>query len=434
MTCASAGAPGWWRAAAVTGATIPAVPADATLPREVYALSGVAFCVAVGYGILAPAIPDFARSFDVGRTAAALVVSAFAFMRLVSAFGSGGLVDRFGERWVMAVGIGIVSVTSAAAGLANSYGMLLVLRGAGGVGSAMFTVSAAALLIRLVDNDQRGRASGVFAGGFIAGGILGPVFGGPLAEISLRLPFFFYAGSLVVAGLVAGVSLRGLQLGEPSTRRRGLRGSGVGAALRDPAYRAAIGANLAVGWTVFGVRFATIPLFVTEGLRLGPAWTGIGLGLFAAMNGLLLWPAGRVADRRGRRPVLIAGTALSAAGVALLVLPPSLPLFVASMLVGGAGSAMLTVAPAAVVGDVVSRGSGDGTPGRSGGLVAIFQMAADVGSMTGPLLANALVDSFGYSAGFAVTTAVMVLALGLAVAMPETRGRGGPRTVAPVTT
>lgn len=236
---------------------------------------------------------------------------------------------------------------------------------------------------------------------------------------------------MVAAGLVAAIALRGLQLGEPSTRRRGLRGSGVGTALRDPAYRAAIGANLAVGWTVLGVRFATIPLFVTEGLRLGPAWTGVGLALFAAMNGLLLWPAGRVADRRGRRPVLIAGTALSAAGMALLVLPPSLPLFVAAMLVAGSGSAMLTVAPAAVVGDVVSGSTDNVSAGRSGGLVAVFQMASDVGSMTGPLLANALVDSFGYSAGFAATTAVMVLALVLAVAMPETRGRGGPVLVAP---
>jgi len=394
------------------------VPSRPSLPREVYALSSVAFFVAVGYGILAPAIPDFAREFGVGRTAAALVVSAFAFMRLVSAFGSGNLVDRFGERWVMASGIGIVAVTSAFAGLSQSYSTLLVLRGLGGVGSAMFTVSAAALLIRLVGSGQRGRASGTFAGGFLAGGIIGPVFGGPLAEISLRLPFFVYAVSLTVAGVVAAVALRNTALSTATVERRGLRGSGVGTALRDPAYRAAVGANLAIGWTVFGVRFATIPLFVTEGLRLGASWTGIGLGVFAGMNALLLWPAGRFTDGRGRRPVLITGTALSAIGLALLVLPPALPWFLASMVIAGAGSALLTVAPAAVVGDVA--------PARSGGVVAVFQMASDVGAMTGPLLANALVDSYGYSVGFGVTAAVMAAAAVLAVVMPETRNRPVP--------
>lgn len=394
------------------------MPAPRSLPREVYVLASVAFFVAVGYGILAPAIPDFARDFGVGRTAAALVVSAFAFMRLVSAFGSGGLVDRFGERWVMATGIGIVATTSAAAGLAQNYPTLLVLRGLGGVGSAMFTVSAASLLIRLVGNDQRGRASGIFAGGFLIGGIIGPVFGGPLTQVSLRLPFFVYAATLILAGLVAAVALRGTALPTAAVQRRGLRGSGVGTALRDPAYRAAVGANLAVGWTVFGVRFATIPLFVTEGLRLGAVWTGIGLGLFAVTNALLLWPAGRFTDRRGRRPVLVGGTTLCAIGLGLLVLPPSLPLFLAAMAIAGGGSALLTVAPAAVLGDVA--------PARSGSVVAVFQMASDVGAMTGPLLANALVDSFGYSAGFGATALVMLSAAGLAMFMPETRNRAAP--------
>ncbi|MGI8694018.1 MAG: MFS transporter [Geodermatophilaceae bacterium] len=389
--------------------------APRSLPREVYVLSVVAFFVAVGFGILAPAIPDFAREFGVGRTAAALVVSAFAFMRLVSAFGSGGLVDRFGERWVMAIGIGIVATTSAAAGLSQNYPTLLILRGLGGVGSAMFTVSAAALLIRLVSNQQRGQASGIFAGGFLTGGIIGPVFGGPLTQISLRLPFFVYAATLALAGLVAAVALRNTALSTAPVERRGLRGSGVGTALRDPAYRAAVGANLAVGWAVFGVRFATIPLFVTEGLQLGAAWTGVGLGVFAAANALLLWPAGRFTDRRGRRPVLIGGTATVAVAMGLLVLPPALPLFLASMVIAGAGSALLTVAPAAVLGDVA--------PARSGSVVAVFQMSSDVGAMTGPLLANALVDSFGYEAGFGVTALVMLMASGLAVLMPETRDR-----------
>lgn len=127
-------------------------------------LGAIAFFVAVGYGILAPAIPDFAREFGVGRTAAALVISVFALMWLLSAFSSGGLVDRFGERPVLAIGIWIVA--------------------------------------------ERGRASGTFAGGFLAGGIVGPVFGGPLTEVSLRLPFFVYAGTLTLAALVAMVALR----------------------------------------------------------------------------------------------------------------------------------------------------------------------------------------------------------------------------------
>jgi MFS family permease len=64
------------------------------MPREVFVLTAVAFAVAIGFGVVAPAIPLFAKQFDVSNTAAGAVISAFAFMRLVSALGSGRLVDR----------------------------------------------------------------------------------------------------------------------------------------------------------------------------------------------------------------------------------------------------------------------------------------------------------------------------------------------------
>ena len=112
------------------------------LPPEVAVLAAVAFFVAAGFGIVAPAIPLFARSFGVSRTAAGAVVSAFALMRLSSALGVGRLVNRIGERIVLGTGIAIVAVSSALAGFASDYVQLLVLRGAGGIGSAMFSVSA----------------------------------------------------------------------------------------------------------------------------------------------------------------------------------------------------------------------------------------------------------------------------------------------------
>ena len=88
------------------------------------------------------------------------MVSAFAFMRLASALGVGRLVNRIGERIVLGTGIGIVAVSSALAGLRHDYAQLLVLRGAGGIGSAMFSVSASSLLLGVTTSDQRGRAMG----------------------------------------------------------------------------------------------------------------------------------------------------------------------------------------------------------------------------------------------------------------------------------
>src|SRR5438552_12520026 len=112
------------------------------LPREVPILTAVAFTVALGFGIVAPDIPAFARHFGVSTAAAAGVISAFALMRVVGALPAGRLVDRFGEHRVMAIGIALVAVSSVLAGFSGSFAQLIVLRGVGGFGSAMFSVSA----------------------------------------------------------------------------------------------------------------------------------------------------------------------------------------------------------------------------------------------------------------------------------------------------
>ena len=148
------------------------------LPAEVAILTAISFTVALGFGIVAPDIPAFARHFGVSTAAAAGVVSAFALLRVLGALPAGRLVDRFGEHRVMAAGIAIVAASSILAGFSGSFVQLIVLRGIGGLGSAMFSVSAQTLLLVSVPHDQRGRASGLFSGGFLVGGISGPAIGG----------------------------------------------------------------------------------------------------------------------------------------------------------------------------------------------------------------------------------------------------------------
>jgi MFS family permease len=391
----------------------------AGLPREVAVLAAVAFAVAVGFGVVAPAIPVFASSFGVGETAAGAVISAFAFARLVFALSSGKLVDRFGERVILAGGIGIVAVSSALAGLADTYWQLLVLRGVGGVGSAMFTVSAVSLLLRVVSADQRGRATGLWQSGFLLGAIAGPAIGGPLTAISLRAPFFVYAGTLAVAGGIGMVFLSKAHLREKPAGEQGAptRRTTLPEALRVSGYRAALASNLGTGWALFGVRSSLIPLFVVDGLGRSATWIGVGFFVSAAAQGLLLLPVGRYVDTTGRRPAMIIGGAIASASMALLTID-SLVVYVVAMTLFGVGAAFLSVAPSAAVGDVVS--------GRGGTVVAAFQMSADLGAVAGPLLAGWLAEQYSFGAAFGATAGVLAIGLVAAVTSRETRHRPDP--------
>lgn len=389
-----------------------AKPAQPPLPREVYILVAVAFFVALGFGIVAPALPVFARDFGVGRASAAAVISAFAVMRIVFALPAGKLVDRFGERGVLATGIAIVAGSSALAGTANSYVQLIALRGIGGVGSAMFSISALSLLVRLVPSNQRGQALGLWQGGFLLGAIAGPVVGGFVDAVSIRLPFFLYAGTLAVAGSVAIVALRHTPLAdrdEKSTARTSLPD-----ALRNPAYRAALAANFADGWGAVGVRSALIPLFVSDVLHRTPVWTGVGFLVVTALNGATLIPASRYADRVGRKPVLVSGCLTSGAGVAMLAVWPGLTGYLLGMGLLGLGSGLLDVAPGAVVGDVVD--------GRGGPVFAAYTMSADLGTVFGPVAAGWIADA-SYSSAFGSTAGIFGIAALVSVMAPETLAR-----------
>jgi len=388
------------------------------LPPEAAVLSAVSFTVALGYGIVAPAIPEFAKQFGVSVAAAATVISAFALMRVIGALPAGRLVDRFGEPVIMATGIAIVAASSILAGFSQSFAELLVLRGVGGLGSAMFSISAQALLLASVPAELRGRASGLYSGGFLLGGISGPALGGLIAAWSLRAPFFIYGGLLIVPAIIAAVALRGvlsrsasepagavlpgLRDDEGATREGGTPRRPWARSQFGRVYRAAAAANLADGFAALGVRAAIVPLYVHQVLRSSPVWTGIGFGVFAAANGAMLLPAGRASDKLGRRPVLIAGCTVSAAGLAMLAIVPGRPAFLLALAVAGLGSGFLDVAPAAMIGDLIA--------GQGGTLVASYQMAGDTGSVTGPVVAGFLVDSVSYSAAFGLAAGVLGIA------------------------
>jgi MFS family permease len=406
-------------------------PLLAGLPKEVAVLTAIAFCVALGFGILAPSLPIFARTFDVSALQVSAVISVFALMRFVSAPGAGALTDRFGERLIMSTGLAFVGLSSLAAGFSQNLVQLIVLRGVGGIGSSMFTVSAMALLLRVVDTEQRGRAAAAFQGGFLLGGVAGPAVGGIVVAWSIRAPFFVYAAALLLATIVAVVYLSSAHLREREhivAHGNENRLSELRDALRNKAYQAALATNLTSGFVTFGLRSSVVPLFVVEGLARGASLSGFGFLAAAVVQAITLLPAGRMADTQGRRKALMLGSVATLIGMLLLTASDlaantlgtagfvGMILFLLSMAIQGYGAAFLGSAPSATVGDIME--------GRRGGIVvATFQMMSDLGAVVGPLIAGLLVDAYDFDWAFAAGAALAVIPIILVLRMPETLRR-----------
>lgn len=386
------------------------------LPREVWVLVVANVVVALGYGVVAPVLPQYARHFGVSIAAATFVITAFAVMRLVGAPPAGFLVQRLGERPVYISGLIIVAVSTGACALAETYWQLLLFRSLGGVGSAMFTVSSLGLMIRISPTDARGRVAGLFSSGFMIGSVGGPILGSLTVGFGLAAPFLIYGAALLVAAAVVFVSLRHSTLvagsgdeGGPPVPFRTV--------FRHRAYKAALLSNFATGWASFGLRIALVPLFVVEVLGRGPGAAGLALTAFAVGNISVVIPSGHLSDRLGRRKLLIFGLTLAAVSTTLVGFTTSLPVFLVAAYVAGAATGIFVSPQQAAVADVV------GNKSRGGTAVATFQMMADLGAIGGSLLVGLIAQYFSFSWAFVISGAILlVAALGWCFA-PETRWR-----------
>ncbi len=394
------------------------------IPREIWVLIASAFVIALGFGLITPVLPQFAQSFGVGATASSVVVSAFAFFRLLFAPAGGRLIARLGERPIYLGGLLIVAVSTGATAFAGSYWQLLVFRGLGGIGSVMFTVSAVALIVRLAPPSIRARVSSAYASAFLIGGVGGPVVGGLLGGLGLRVPFLVYSAALLLAAGIVFVFLKDASL-RPKPGDPVLPAMTVRDGWRDSAYRAALGSGFANGWANFGVRNAILPLFaagviVDQSLDQATLASqqalvaGTALAVFAAGNAIGLTFAGRTSDLVGRKPYIVGGLVVSGLATAATGLATDLPTLIVLSVVAGIGAGTLNPAQQASLADVVGRE-------RNGGpALAAFQMSADTGAIIGPIIAGMLVDRGSYALAFAVTGVITLVAVAPWVRARET--------------
>jgi MFS family permease len=161
-----------------------------------------------------------------------------------------------------------------------------------------------------------------------------------------------------------------------------------------------------------GGETALLPLLVTDHLRLSAADAGTALLLLGIFTGLLLVPGGMAADRLGRRPVMVVGAVISAAGFAAYVLAGSFAVIIVGTALRAIGSAMVWPAATAWISEAA--------PHRRHALVmGLYGEFENLGVTLGPVLGGLVWAAFGIQAAF-VTYGVASLATavvaGLAVA------------------
>ena len=393
----------------------PEAPSPLKRP-EFRKLLAISITVALGFGMVIPVLPLLAESFGVGLAAIGLVQLVFGLTRFSFGLVGGLVVDRFGERASTMAGLLIVAASSYAAGFSATFPQLVLARGFGGAGSALFIAGLMNRILRIIEPAAMGRATGAFRSSFLVGIAAGPVLGGLVAHrFGVAAPFHFYATGLFVAAAIAYVVMGGEEAKFRRERKSPLEAlRAARPLLRDVRYVAALLATFVGWWTVSGPSQIVGVVYAKNRLELSSNQIGVAITMLAVGEVLILWVAGRASDRYGRRSVLVPSLAVVAVATVVMGQIEGIPFaFFPLMILIGAGVAAGGTAAGGLLADSIPEGG-------SGAAVGVNQMAGDLGYLIAPSLIGAVAESsFDYEGAYLVGALPALLVFFIALRLPK---------------
>ena len=385
-----------------------AAPGSPAARRLLAVLFGVVIVDLVGFGVVMPILPFYAREHGASPTQLGLLFTAYAAAQFVCAPLWGRLSDRVGRRRVMLCTIAGTSLALAALGLAGSLAGIFAARILAGAFAANIGV-ASAYIADATAEGERTRYMGLLGASFGVGFVLGPAIGGLLAPFGHAVPLLFAAGLAAVNFAFALSALREpprhASDGEPPRRA---------AVLRDPLVRRLCLVNLAfsVGVTQLETMFAFL---VKDRFGFGERDVGFFLaGMAVLMGGIQGGGMRALSKRYPERSLIVAGALLLAAGFAALPEAGSLAALVAALAAAAVGRAIFQPS-------LMSMTSLAAAAGARGAVMGSFQSAAAIARVAGPLAAGFLYDR-DVSGPFWLAAALSLVVAWLGRSLPERVG------------
>jgi MFS family permease len=168
------------------------------------------------------------------------------------------------------------------------------------------------------------------------------------------------------------------------------------------------------GFASFGFILLVLPLYVKDDLDGGSVAVGIAVGAASITAVLGGPPAGRLSDRRGRRPLIIGGAVVMIACYLALALGPSLQLVVLIRLIAGAGEAAFAIAILTAAADLAPAE-------RRGEALSLVTTASYLGLTMGPVAADFILGGDRFALSWVAAAGLVVLGTAAVIPLGETR-------------
>ncbi|WP_327668878.1 MULTISPECIES: MFS transporter [unclassified Streptomyces] len=391
------------------------------------------------------AVEPLTEAFGISKSQYGLISSAFSIGYMVFAFMAGPLVDRYGARRILLVGVAIWSLVTAVTPIAGSFIGLFVTRIILGAGEGPGFPAASRTVSRWLPQKERGIALAMVGGVAVSGSLLigGPLVSQLIAVLTWKGMFWVLAGLGALWFAIAYALLkntpeehRGVSEAERAHIAAGQLEEERTSTVRVQWRPILTNRNLwiiAVGYFAWGFMFwgfmYWLPDYLSSEFQLSITEVGLftvapwAAGIVGALIGGVI--TDRVFARTGseRSRLTIMGTALLLSGAALIpiITAPSLTVAVTFISIG--------VGLGFVTGGIWWVAAIDAAPSQPGVAAGFADAAFALSGIVAPSVMGLIVSVTGsFSSGFVVMTVLAVVGAGAMLVLPK-RGPGRPQTL-----
>ena len=357
-----------------------------------YAVYVPTFILAFCQGMLALLLPVYVIGLGLSYSLIGLVLAGYGIGTLIGDLPAGVIQDRIGNRLSMTIGICIMGLGMLALSQSERFVTLVLCGISIGAGASLWNVSRHAYLANNTLNSSRGRAISIFGGVNRIGMFAGPITGGYLsAEAGMQTAFFFCGVVALLALIFPLLFVRDGQAELPPGQQASMARSyrHLFSYLRRNGWvLTPAGFGMICAQTIRAGRQTIIPLYAASILGLDVKQIGLVMGVAAAVDMSMFYPAGYVMDRFGRKFAYVPSFLLQALGMALIPLTGSFAaLLAATSLIGfgnGLGSGtMLTL------GADLAPPKGEGM----GAFLGLWRLIGDTGHTSAPIIVGTIADA-----------------------------------------
>jgi len=356
----------------------------------------------IRHGIIFPFIPLLAEKMGAGPTTIGFIVGSFSLIAVFLSIPLGGLVDRFGVKRLLVLGVCCNIVNAAILIRTNTVSMLIIAQLIAGIAFLIYVVASQAFVSRLTDPSRREKGFGWLAFSASAGNSVGPILGGVLVG-RFDYPVAFW---VVLALSSAGLMLLGLEDTKASIATK---------SSYNPVQDARQAGLLAISPQVLLVLVFTFAIVFAANLRasflpvllraegLTEFTVGVLISIFAIVSTGIRLIFGRLLDTFNRKKILAMSMLAIIFAVGLLPSVVSVAGFALLISLFGLGFGMTQPISMVMIADLTN-------PDQSGLAMGLRFTAIMLAGLLSPIFLGLIIDTIGLSPAFYVAALIVALA------------------------